>query len=162
VLLESIPGLPQSYLSCAERFGLKGIRFDYFSLWPEAFSGQTLAECLIDAHSERNPFIQRFKIEHLAQIGSWETDPLVVACKNSSFTEGTVLKFNVGNPNAQPTELARSFDTFLLFIGNMDEVASQFEGGNAVAEFKSRLIALGATPEMLLHWNVISEVVFLN
>ncbi len=161
-LLKRIPGLPDSYLQCAERFNLHGIRSGYFAFWPEAFDAGNMVGSLTKASSEVNPYWVMFGAINVLQVASWEADPIVVALKDSSEPDGSVLKFSEGNPKAPAVNLAQSFEMFLLLVGNLDQVANEAEGQRAVDVFQQRFEFLVPTPNNYWQgWHNIAQVVFL-
>jgi hypothetical protein len=96
VLAETLPGIPESYLSIVRSLRLDGIAIGYFQLSPSAFCGRDLTEKLISCNDpDQNPLVEIHWKNGVYQVASWEADPIAVAHTNSSFKVGQVVKYNI-------------------------------------------------------------------
>lgn len=158
-LAAAIPGLPASYLECAEQVALYRVYSGYFSLWPEG-AGSNLAESLIEVFSESHPFFGRLLAQSgLLRIGSWDADPLLISLKGGSEAEGAIVKFNSGNPDSQGEVLSPDFKTFLLVAGNLREVSRESDGLEAFQAFQERFKEIPSAEPYWKAWRDIAGVV---
>ncbi len=158
-LRSAFPGLPETYLACARTFRFTGVQAGGFSLSPMAGRG-TLVEGLLRTNSAVNPAWARLSNEGFVEVALGESDLIAVACKGSRVPEGSVLALDLFDLEEAPALLASSFEKFLLYAGNMTEIAAQLEGEEAVDELAERLVELGATEAMVDGWCSIAEEFF--
>lgn len=150
-LLRSLPDLPQSYLQCATRYRLESVQLAGFSLHPTGARSQ-FVQGLLRANSPANPQWQELQKLGLFQIGLSENERVVVAGKQATLPEGTVLMFNLFSPEEPPALLAPDFEHFLLFAGNLLEIAETLDGRKALQAFEKALMELGASEQMIDGW----------
>jgi len=158
-LRKAFPGLPESYLACARLFRFTGLQVGGFSLSPMAGRG-SLVDGLIRTNSAVNPAWQRLAAEGFVEVALGESELVAVACKGSRVPEGSVLAIDLFDLHEAPALLAANFEKFLIYAGNMTEVAARFEGEDAVDELIERLVALGATETMVDGWCDVAEEFF--
>jgi hypothetical protein len=155
-LKESLPGLPQSYLQCIVYINLHRVSIGPFHLWPTGFSGADLAEALLSANFEDHPFQPMLRTYGLYYVASWDVDWIAVAAEESSLGGGVVVKLDGENPESFPQRLACDFSTFLLIVGNLDEIRAN---NSNLAAFVQVLDAFTKHPEEVSNWLNIAEVV---
>ena len=161
-LLSHIRGLPESYLECAQRFNLLRVRSGYFAFWPEAFDRGNLVQTLLVAASITNPQHARFSQCGVVQVASWEADPIVITLSGSSEPGGCVAKFSVGRPTSLAAALAPDFGVFMLLVGNLDKVAQEKEGREAIETFRHCFDVLAPSEKYWSAWEQIAAVVLLH
>lgn len=164
LLTEIFSNISNVYLDCIKELNLSGIEVGSFSLYPEAYKGETIIEKLRDAFSTKNPHYSFLQNNNLIQVGFWDVDPILVANSNSNFGSDKVFTLDHDNPDQSPYELANNFKDFLLIIGNLDEIAfdQEQEGQDLVNEFMRRLSYFIENAEGNERWRVIAEITLLD
>lgn len=122
-LEQQLPGLPASYLECAERFRLETVELGMVALRPRNFGGQGLAERLIVANGPSNPVADILRSHSLYEVASWETDPIGVVRVDAPAERRreVVLVDITSHPTISWSPLAPDFATFLVMAGRLYE-----------------------------------------
>jgi hypothetical protein len=156
--------LPKTYGECIRQLNLHGISIGYFRLWPDVVRKANLVDSIVEINSTvKNPFLGFLRENGLYEVAAWEAEPICLASKQSSYTEGSTLKMSLVRPSPQLELLANSFEVFLLIAGNLDAIRSKYsktgESAAAIAEFEDCVAHFAIPPEAVATWRAISEVV---
>lgn len=159
-VVESLPGIPESYLEIAMQVQLLGIAIGYFQLAPNSCLGQDLSEKLLDCNLNSG-MRSRFELDGVYQIATWEADPVVVVFQDGRYNRGQILKYNAGNPEKNASVLADSYERFLLLAGNLDfvrdKVSDSDDPAEGIPEFEQYIEKI--SPDRKDVWMSIAEVV---
>jgi len=164
-LAKRLPRMPNSYLSVIRAIALDHVAIGYFWLSPEAFPGHDLAERLIACNDPaRNPLVDIFCRHGVYQVASWEADPIGVVYSEGLFKAGQTVLYNSGNFEETPEVIGKTFDQFLLLVGNLYAVRDTYGktgSSQAFTAFEACLNQL-VSPEhdnIRRAWNRIAEEV---
>jgi hypothetical protein len=157
-LKAAIPGLPQNYCDVARQVALKGKIVGYFSLWPEAFNKSTLEESLVEANSDKSPFVARFREIGAYHVAGYEAEPIGVVGE-AKFNQGEVFKLDISGSSLSASKLASSFEEFLLIAASLDKAQMEDQGEGASRSFLKDVQKF-ASEEIAENWRVICEVAF--
>ncbi|MGH9267329.1 MAG: hypothetical protein ACRD0D_04045 [Acidimicrobiales bacterium] len=116
-----LPGLPSTYLDCAERFALETVELGMVALRPRSLGGDGLLERLVLANGSANPVAEFLRGQDLYEVASWETDPIgVVRDDSTSGRSGQVVWVDVtSDPSFIVSPLAPDFATFMVMAGRL-------------------------------------------
>lgn len=148
-----LPGLPGSYLDCAQRFALESTELGVLQLRPGSLGGRTLAERLVAANGPTNPLHAALQERHLFEVAVIESDPVCVVSDRAADA-GQVVWMDIesgGDPVVSP--LAPDFATFMIVAGRLYQ-ASLADG---VAELV--LVGLDLDARSVETWRDVASMV---
>jgi len=163
-LRETLPGLPESYLSVLEAIAIDGIAIGYFQLTPSSSQATNLADKLRGFNDPTlTPMAEHYRRHGVYQVASWEADPICVAHSDGTVKIGQVVKYNAADPTTAPVVLADGFEQFLIIAANLDDIRSKYGGepARALDAFKTYLspMVAGRQDDMESTWTDIATVV---
>lgn len=128
-LRKAFPGMPESYLCVLRDAKIDGIAIGYFQLLPFLSGARGAVETLRFLNDpRRNRIAGEYRGAGVYQVAAWEADPICVAYAPAHFRLGQVVKYNSGNPMAQPEAIADDFEQLLALAATLDSVRGKYKG----------------------------------
>lgn len=153
-LLHELPGLPSSYLDCAERFALETGELGMAVLRPSSFGGTGLVDRLVTANGPANPLARFMQAHALYEVARWEADPIAVVREDSDTRPGQVVWLDpASGPGVRVAPLANDFAIFLVMAGRL------FQAGHLDARVEAILEDMPLDDEQVRNWRVLASMV---
>jgi hypothetical protein len=159
-LRAALPGLPESYLSVAERVSLPNVSIGYLNLAPGRRQDGSLLKRLTHANSSAWPLWGFVAKNGLYHVADYEGDMICVV-REGRPNAGEVLRMDLScPPTPELHRTAQSFEQLLLGFGSLREqhVEERF-GPEAIDEVLTSLQEeFGLDEEQLEDWTWFAEV----
>jgi hypothetical protein len=147
--------LPGSYASQATTLNLYGVAIGFFALWPTFDRKSNLTEALIRANSDDSEVIRRIRAQGMLVVGREEANWICVDYDGVVWRVDTMT-----SPTPALTEIAPSYEAFLLLAGNMHELSERHEGHPVACatEMRECCRRLGCSPTHIEFWETMARV----
>lgn len=121
--LASEIGLPPIYRACASTWSLYGVSLGYFALWPSFRRNGDLVTSLVEANRNNEAPAALAYSRGLVIVGREEANWICVGGAGTEHEDIVYYMNTMASPEWTISEIANSFDKFMILAANAHEVA---------------------------------------
>ena len=116
-------GVPPVYRACAAAWNLYGVSLGYFALWPSFGKKGDLVTALLDANRDPGEPAATARSKGLVIVAREEANWICVGSATSGHPDVVFYMNTMASPERKLTEIANSFDHFMILAANLHEIA---------------------------------------
>ncbi len=152
-LRRELPGLPDSYVDCAERYSIGTVELGMAALRPRSFGGEDLVDRLVMANGPANPVFGFLQARGLYEVASWESDPIGVKGRGAP-DEGEVFWVDISSGgDFIVSPLAPDFAAFMVMAARL------WQGVHTGADIEEILQGVQLSPWQQEGWRSLGSMV---